>query len=317
MMVTALLMAGSLLIAAREDFKVLEYRHTSGQSQNIVFPYRLFVPRLSESEQCPLLVWLHGRGQAGSDNQQHLCVADTLANADCPYFILAVQCPAADPFWSPLNSDAAIEILHKTIREQPVDPSRIYLAGISSGGSGCWDMAMRHPELFAAVVPMSSSGGDVLRAENLVGIPIWAFINEGERKAVEDIVAAVKRTGGNVHLTVMQAPGHDSWTVPMHNGIMEWVLAQRRGEPCWTPPTCRSWLWWHILTLPCALLVFMRLTWCIEQWRRRRKTSSVMVSESETADADFFVGSSLAEGDPAESVVEGFENCECAGVNAP
>ena len=67
------------------------------------------------------------------------------------------------------------EILRKTIGDYSVDQDRVYLAGVSSGGNGCWEIAMRHPDLFAAVVPMGSGGGDLSRAANLVNIPIWAF----------------------------------------------------------------------------------------------------------------------------------------------
>ena len=93
---------------------------------------------------------------------------------------------------------------------------------------------------------------------------------------------------------------------------MDWMLAQRRGAFCWTPPGCRPWQWWHILTLPCALLVFVRLAWSIEQWRRRRASPVAVASESETADADFSIGPLLLEGEPVESMVEGFQNREGA-----
>ena len=102
------------------------------------------------------------------------------------------------------------DILQKTMRECPIDTNRIYLAGLSAGGAGCWKMAMRYPDLFAAVIPMASDGGDSSRATKLANVPIWAFINDGERKGVEDTVAVVKSADGIVHLTVMQAPGHDS-----------------------------------------------------------------------------------------------------------
>jgi predicted peptidase len=298
MMVTTLVMAFSL-IAVRENFESREYNYTDSKDQQLLFHYRLFVPRSLESmERYPLLVWLHGLGQAGSDNQQHLIVVDGVADETCRLFILAVQCPKASPYWCSTNIDATVEILKKTMREQTIDPNRIYLAGISSGGTGCWGMAMRYPELFAAVVPMASSNAGVSQAARLVSIPIWAFINEGERKGVEDTVMAVKRAGGNAHLTVMQASGHDSWSVPMHTGIVDWMLAQHREAPCWTPPGCHSWQWWHILTLPCALLLLIRVTWFVEQRRRNNVIPNVSQSELEPTDDDFAIGPIQSEYNP-------------------
>ena len=54
-----------------------------------------------------------------------------------------------------------------------------------------------YPEVFAAVVPLSSAGGDVSRADKLANVPIWAFHNRNDRKTspdggVEETVAAVK-----------------------------------------------------------------------------------------------------------------------------
>ena len=68
-----------------------------------------------------------------------------------------------------------LEILKQVMREYPVDPDRVYLAGVSTGGNGCWEMAMRYPDLFAAVMPMSSWGGNLSCAAELRNIPIWAF----------------------------------------------------------------------------------------------------------------------------------------------
>ena len=155
------------------------------------------------------------------------------------FFVLAMQCPEADPTWIHGNDDAAgdmlvvtYEVLQKTLREQPVDQDRIYLSGVSSGGAGCWEMAMRHPDLFAAVAPMSSGGGDVSRVSKLVNIPIWAFhCLYDAPEGVEQTVAALREAGGNVHLTLLRSAIHDSWHDAFRGfGSFDWMLAQRRGD---------------------------------------------------------------------------------------
>ena len=325
MMLTTLAMASVLLFGDFADlFEAHVHRYTGGQYHNELFRYRLFVPHSMEpTKQYPLLVWLHGLGEAGSDNQRNLNYLNLLLDdpdhiEQFRYFILVVQCPKMNPGWFHSYGDVdsgvaqsddiltvTAEILQKTMRKYPVDPDRVYLAGVCSGASGCWEMAIRYPELFAAVVPMTAPRGDVSRVTKLVNIPIWAFISISEQEnGVKDMVAALKSVGGNVHLTVTPTPSHDSWSEPMRGGVMDWMLTQRRGSPsCWTPPGYSTWQWWHILTLPCALLVFLRLAWCIEQRRRWRKAL-----EPETTESDFSIGPLLPGYEP--EIVEGFENRE-------
>ena len=166
------------------------------------------------------------------------------------------------------------DIVRKTMSGCPVDPNRVYAMGVSSGAAASLELAMRDPKLYAAVVPLACLGSDESRAAMLVKIPIWAFINNGERAGVERMVAAVQTAGGNAYLTVADAWGHDAWSTPLKGGIIEWILAQRRGGPCWWPPGHDVWQWWHVLTIPAAVVVFVRLAWSLEQWRRRRAINS-------------------------------------------
>ncbi|MBK8975479.1 MAG: hypothetical protein IPM29_06105 [Planctomycetes bacterium] len=62
----------------------------------------------------------------------------------------------------------------------PIDAERIFATGISRGGHLCWDLALRHPDRFAAIAPMIGSprlnpaaGQNNLRyLQNVVGLPI-------------------------------------------------------------------------------------------------------------------------------------------------
>ena len=78
----------------------------------------------------------------------------------------------------------------------------------------------------------------------------------------------MQAAGGNAFLTVADAPGHDAWSTPLRGGILEWILAQRRGALCWIPPGHDVWQWWHVLTIPAAFLALLRAAWCVEQRRR-------------------------------------------------
>jgi predicted peptidase len=257
-------------------FEAHETRYSGGKYKGQLFKYRLFVPRdLNPAGRYPLIVWLHGIGEAGEDNRLSLKYLDNLFNdrdniEKYQFFMLVVQCPSSDRVWlhSFSKADSEVDppdemltvtlaILRKIMEQQPIDPDRVYVSGLSSGGVGCLELAMRHPETFAAVVPMSAGHPDLSRAAKLTNIPIWAVVNRGERNDAEPIIAAVKNAGGAAYLMVLDGGGHDSWSATLKNPpVWEWLLAQRRGAwACWTPPPMRPWQWWHILTVPVIFLV--------------------------------------------------------------
>ena len=302
MVVSTWLAAISLSLAVPGEyidlFEAGEHYYTGGEYQDKLFRYRLFVPRsLKPKKRYPLIVWLHGLGESGSDNGIHLrqvllMIDDPEHLEKFPFFLLAVQCPRSDPAWFHGGSEATgsgssgksgemgsvtVEILRKVMREYPVDQDRVCLSGVSSGGGGCWEMAMRYPQLFAAVAPMSSGGGEVSRADRLVDIPIWAFHNRNDTATrpdgVQRMVAAVKEAGGErIHLTVVPGGGHDCWRVAFkEHEALGWMLAQRRGSLVWrVPPGSRPWKWWHVAPVPgAAVAVLVWLGW--RTVRRRRQ----------------------------------------------
>ena len=184
----------------------------------------------------------------------------------------------------------AEQLLQKTMREQPVDPDRVYLLGISSGGTGAWEMALRHPDWFAAVVPISPDHGDPSQAAKLAAIPIWVFHDNGDRpEATQRMVEAVEAAGGNIHLSLSRTGQHDAWTVALRGfDVVDWMLEQRRGAwICWRPPGCKPWRWWHILGVPLAFAGIVCVGWYSERRRRRSEAESREArGEAPTDEAD-------------------------------
>lgn len=112
-----------------------------------------------------------------------------------------------------------------------VDKNRIYVTGLSMGGFGTWDIIVRRPKLFAAVVPIC--GGDEAQAARIARIPIWAF-HGGKDRTVKplrsrNMVDAIKKAGGKIKYTEYPKVGHFAWTPAYRDPEMfAWLFAQKR-----------------------------------------------------------------------------------------
>jgi predicted esterase len=295
----------------------LEYAYTGGGYDNRLFHYRLFVPIATDSaEKRPLIVWLHGLGEAGDDNVHHLrwlnrlIFLPPLKPERYPFFLLAVQCPHDNPAWTRNHLsagddmiDVASAILEQTLRDFPIDPERVYLAGLSTGGSGCWEFATRYPEFFAAVAPLASAGGNNLQVRRLTNIPIWAFHSNQDAgtpiRFVRSTVQALKEADGNVHLTEIESTSHESWKPAFDDyHLLDWLLSQRRGQASSSPAPgtialrrrlqdfAKGWQWWQILlqvAVPTILLVAIAKV--ITQRRRAIARSRLASSSTSNLDA--------------------------------
>jgi len=227
------------------------------------FRYRLFIPRkLNPRKRYPLIVWLHGMNEGGRDNRNNVKLLEgmlgDLAHIDkYRFYILVAQCPSRRHHWmsslsktpeptrEPNDMLAVLhEIMTQVMSEHPVDENRVYLAGISSGGRACWEMAFRHPRLFAAMVVLSGGGADVSRLKSLKHLPIWLFHNRDDKLIPPDgdmhTAEAMRRIGGIIHLTLLEGTSHVSTIREFQRDkITAWLLAQRRGAWfCRTPPGC-------------------------------------------------------------------------------
>jgi predicted peptidase len=223
------------------------------EGKPVVFKYRLLKPATVEpGKQYPLVLFLHGAGERGSDNELQLAYLPTwLAEEENrrrhPCFVVAPQCRADHKWveidWSDKSSlpqqpeptvdmAAAVAALDAVVQTEPVDPGRVYLTGISMGGYGSWDLAARMPERFAAVIPVCG-GGDEATAPKLKALPIWCFHGDADRAVPVErsrtMVEAVKAAGGTVKYTEYEGVGHDSWTPAYRDpATLEWLFKQRR-----------------------------------------------------------------------------------------
>ena len=215
-------------------------------------PYRLYMPPSVPAEKkLPVVLFLHGAGERGSNNISQLThgitplLQYTIAAKD-PVILIAPQCPIGlqwvDTPWSNLSHTMpeqpskpmrlALALLQETLRTRPVDLTRVYVTGISMGGYGTWDAAQRHPDWFAAAMPVCG-GGDTACAERLKHMPIWIFHGDKDGavpvKRARDMFAALKACDGQVQYREYPGRGHNVWTPTYDDqSVLAWLLAQRK-----------------------------------------------------------------------------------------
>lgn len=197
--------------------------------------------RMSEKKRYPILIFLHGRGSGGNDNEKQLNgivrnFAKGRFHEKNPSFIFAPQCPDDNKGWRGEYLEDVIGLVKTAVKNLPVDEDRIYITGLSMGGFGTWSALAEAPELFAAAVPVCG-GGDPRTAKAIKDIPIWT--HHGVADAVVSVeftrrmVEALKKEKGNIKYTEYdEASGvkHDAWTPCYSNPeVFEWMYEQRKG----------------------------------------------------------------------------------------
>lgn len=202
-------------------------------------PYLLFIPKgynESGSERWPLIIFLHGSGERGTDInivKKNGPPGFVESQPAFPFIVISPQLPPGKPDdpWAIPPLDALLDHALKTLR---VDPNRVYLTGLSLGGMATWAWAAAEPQRFAAIAPVSAMA-DPNTACALKSVPIWDF--HGDRDDVLDpksdftMVEAVRACGGHPRMTLYPDTGHSAWEGAYSDpALWLWFLQQRRGQ---------------------------------------------------------------------------------------
>lgn len=211
-------------------------------------PYRLLKPVNPQAlERFPLIIFLHGSGERGSDNEAQIkhiknLFLDTKTRSKYPSYVLAPQCPKNE-LWAEHNKDGSVksrptrsmqmvlDLVDQISKEYPIDPSRIYITGVSMGGYGTWDLLARFPEKFAAGIPVCG-GGDERTAPKMINTPIWAFHGALDDKVSprhsRRMVQAIQKAGGKPGYTEYPDIKHDSWVQAYQEPhLLPWLFKQK------------------------------------------------------------------------------------------
>ncbi|NNG22345.1 prolyl oligopeptidase family serine peptidase [Telluria aromaticivorans] len=196
--------------------------------------YLTFLPKSysAKGEKVPLIVFLHGSGERGSDLDKVKAwgpPAIVEKDPDFPFMVVSPQIPEGQ-WW---DTYLLKSMLDDVLKRYNVDPKRVYLTGISMGGYGAWDLAIKHPDYFAAVAPICG-GGIARMAGRLKDVPVWAFHGLKDEAVPEAesarMVDALRAQGGKVKYTVLPEAGHiEAWVHAYGEaGLFDWFAQQRR-----------------------------------------------------------------------------------------
>lgn len=210
----------------------------SGSHKYVVYVPADYTPK----KKWPVILFLHGAGERGTDNRKQVAVglgpAIKKDPSRCPAIAIFPQCElvksAPIRAWSPASPDGkrALAILAAVEKEYATDPDRVYLTGLSMGGFGSWAHAISDPGRWAAVVPICG-GSQPDEAGKIAQLPIWCFHSADDPvvpvKLSMSMVDALKKAGGNPRYTEYKDSGHASW-VPAYNDpeLWKWLFEQRR-----------------------------------------------------------------------------------------
>jgi predicted peptidase len=216
---------------------------TSTGAQMINVEYLLYLPKAYQTNPAtrwPLMLYLHGAGERSSNVfgvTWHGPPKLVRQGRDFPFLIVAPLCPPKQ-WWADTKLRQLLDHVEKQYR---VDTNRVYLTGMSMGGSGTWSLGLTDAKRFAAIAPICGNVKPAFlkklspeQTEAIKSLPVWAFHGAKDPTipvaASERMVDALKEMGcTKVVFTKYPNADHDSWTATYNNGAFyQWLMKYQR-----------------------------------------------------------------------------------------
>jgi predicted peptidase len=217
--------------------------------------YRIAYPKNFDSTKTyPLILFLHGSGERGNDNEKQLVhmasyFASDSIRALFEFITIFPQCEEND-YWGSVNRREipgglefdflpfekqnksprlATELIEQFQKKNFVNKKKIYLSGLSMGGIGSFDILYRKPNMFAAALIICGGGNPNYVSNYAKKVPLWIFHGDKDNTVKTEyaltMAEAIKKSGGNPKVTIFPGVGHNAWDyVPKEPKILNWLL---------------------------------------------------------------------------------------------
>lgn len=203
--------------------------------------YRIMYPEhFSKDKKYPVVLFLHGAGERGNDNQKQLThgsklFTDKINRGAFPAIVIFPQCPT-DSYWSNAEVDRSsypisltfpkekeatialqlvIDLMQNITKNNYVDNSKIYVGGLSMGGMGTFEIISRQPNVFAAAFAICGGGNTENVTNFATKVPMWIFHgakdNVVKPQLSVQMVNAIINAGGTPNFTLYAEDNHNSW----------------------------------------------------------------------------------------------------------
>ena len=211
------------------------FENPHGQSLH----YLKYTPKEKTEGLYPLVIFMHGAGERGNPDgsevdlvSKHGFLRYVNEGTDYPFMIVAPQCPRGNYWGSYVES--MNRFLDHVLETYPVDPNRVYLTGLSMGGTATWLWGMGNPERFAALAPVCGEG-ITWYGGSLAKMPIWTFHGDIDESVSPheslEMVSRINKKGGHAKLTVLTGVKHNAWDYVYGDELVAWLTAQVRPDP--------------------------------------------------------------------------------------
>jgi predicted peptidase len=222
--------------------------------------YQMLLPENYDAKKkYPLIIFLHGAGERGRDNNKQLAHGATLFvkpenRKNFPAIVIFPQCPPKPGYWSSVILDATkkpyvfdfnytrpittplqniIQLAKQMIAENKIDTTRVYIMGLSMGGMGTLEAVYHYPTLFAAAVPICGGGDAKAFTEAHAKIPFWFFHGDldeiVEPKYSREVVARLNELDAPIIYTEYPDVNHNSWDKAFaEKELLKWLFSKRK-----------------------------------------------------------------------------------------
>lgn len=220
-------------------------------------PYRILLPEnYNPAKTYPLIVFLHGWGESGNDNEKQLTHGASLFLKEenrkaYPAIVVFPQNPVTS-FWSNVQSvinekgertfhfqnggnpttsmKLLTDLINNLMLQYKVKRDQIYTMGLSMGGMATYELVYRMPDTFAAAISISG-GANTALIPQFKHTSWWIFHGSKDNivssKFSENMVYLMKQQKVDVFFTFYPDVGHNCWDLVFKEKyLMSWLFSK-------------------------------------------------------------------------------------------